>query len=417
MWHIVAKQGNGITGIYLWGYANEKVPNNSNWSYSVDVKGTGKILELGIEGSNKNPVVGTISSEWSRISQTGNFDNDVVKTIVMYFSSNDNPIDVYIKLPKLELGNIPTDWTPAPEDKVNVSDMRKPASDVVGLEDVPNGLYKGSLAQNTDLNTLTQEGIYNFSGESFVNFIDSDIHWGTIQIINKSAMVTQLVICTSNIRDQIFFRTQSGAPATWLPWTMVPRFSTDNSLVLPNGELITPADDSKVVHITDTSNWQKQAMFNPGDFKIDVTSPTTDFATLLRTKYDKGGIVYIRDSNGPSYAEVVDAVVICEGGGWWYAYGVTIDGNFVHRRIRASDDTGWIINADDSKVAHLSGANNFNTVPTYGTGNKPFAINDTGATTARPTGQTAGYQYFDTSLNKPIWYTGKNWVDATGTTV
>lgn len=49
----------------------------------------------------------------------------------------------------------------------------------------------------------------------------------------------------------------------------------------------------------------------------------------------------------------------------------------------------------DSKVLHLS----------------------TGDTAARPTGISAGYQYFDTSLNKPIWYTGKNWVDATGTTV
>lgn len=80
--------------------------------------------------------------------------------------------------------------------------------------------------------------------------------------------------------------------------------------------------------------------------------------------------------------------------------------------------TTWKLLADDSKIAHLSGANNFDTVPTYGTGNKPFAINDTGATTARPTaGVYVGYQYFDTSLNKPIWYTGKNWVDATGTTV
>ena len=135
---------------------------------------------------------------------------------------------------------------------------------------------------------------------------------------------------------------------------------------------ITPADDSKVVHTSDTSNWQKQAMFNPGDYKIDSTSPTTDFATLLRSKYDKGGIVYIRENNGPSYAPFVDAVVICEGDSWWYAYGVTIDGYFAHRRIRESDDTGWVINADDSKVAHLSGANNFDTVPTVN--NNPLLL-------------------------------------------
>ncbi|MCT3396235.1 pyocin knob domain-containing protein [Lentilactobacillus hilgardii] len=130
---------------------------------------------------------------------------------------------------------------------VHSTDMRKPASDVVGLEDIPNGLYKGSLAKNTDLNTLTQEGIYNF-GASLVNFVDSNNHWGTIQIINKSSVLVQYIICTSNIGDQIFFRTQSGNPATWYPWTMVPRFSTDNSLVLPNGEKITPANDTTVIH-------------------------------------------------------------------------------------------------------------------------------------------------------------------------
>ncbi|KIR08673.1 hypothetical protein RA16_06725 [Levilactobacillus brevis] len=136
MWHIVSKQGNSTpVGIYLYNYASGKIPDNSNWSYSADVKGTGKIFAFGIEASNKNPVVGTISSEWSRVSQTGRV-NTGVKTIVMYFTSTSGPVDVYIKLPKLGIGNIPTDWTPAPEDKVNVTDMRKPASDVAGIEEV-----------------------------------------------------------------------------------------------------------------------------------------------------------------------------------------------------------------------------------------------------------------------------------------
>ena len=86
--------------------------------------------------------------------------------------------------------------------------------------------------------------------------------------------------------------------------------------------------------------------------------------TLLRSKYNKSGVVYIRDNDWPSNSSPVDAVVICEGNGWWYAYGVTPNNQFVHRRIMGSDDTGWVINADDSKVAHLSGANNFDTVPT-----------------------------------------------------
>jgi len=40
-----------------------------------------------------------------------------------------------------------------------------------------------------------------------------------------------------------------------------------------------------------------------------------------------------------------------------------------------------------------------------------------GITGSRPLSPTTGQYYFDTTLNKPIWYNGSNWVDATGTTV
>ncbi len=117
MWHIVLAQGNGTyVGIYLADYGKGKLPDNSDWSYSADVKGTGKIVTFGIEDSTRNPVKGNIGSKWSRISQTGHVKEPVNKSIVMYFDTRDSPLDVYIKLPKLETGTIPTDWTPAPED-------------------------------------------------------------------------------------------------------------------------------------------------------------------------------------------------------------------------------------------------------------------------------------------------------------
>ncbi|MCH8624497.1 hypothetical protein [Lactiplantibacillus plantarum] len=120
MWHIVAPQVTGKTvGIYLYGYADDKLQDNSDWSYSADVKGTGNIYSFGIDGGSRNPVVGTIGSEWSRISQTGRIDNPNHKTIVMYFNTNNSPVDVYIKLPKLESGTTPTPWSPAPEDILN----------------------------------------------------------------------------------------------------------------------------------------------------------------------------------------------------------------------------------------------------------------------------------------------------------
>lgn len=117
MWHIVAKQGTGDNiGIYFANYATDKLPDISDWSYSADVKGTGAIVNFGIEGGRKKPVIGTIGSEWSRIVQTGHLDNAKVKTLIMYFNTTSSPLDVYIKLPKLETGKMPTPWTPAPED-------------------------------------------------------------------------------------------------------------------------------------------------------------------------------------------------------------------------------------------------------------------------------------------------------------
>ena len=117
MWHIVAPQNAGANvGIYLWDYANGKISNNSDWSYSADIKGTGKVVEFGIENSGQNAINGNVGREWSRISQTGHVYTPPYKTIVMYFDTTNSPLDVYIKLPKLETGNTPTDWTPAPED-------------------------------------------------------------------------------------------------------------------------------------------------------------------------------------------------------------------------------------------------------------------------------------------------------------
>lgn len=45
-------------------------------------------------------------------------------------------------------------------------------------------------------------------------------------------------------------------------------------------------------------------------------------------------------------------------------------------------------------------------------------IFNVGTTSQRPeVGLVKGIQYFDTTLNKPIWWTGSKWVDATGAEV
>ena len=282
--------------------------------------------------------------------------------------------------------------------KVNVADMRKPASDVAGIEEVNtkqdkigytpaddskvvhdnhdgtvqiNGynIHPFDAIQNTgkpyglDFNSYINSGNYRFDNVTTSNYPPMAPYHNYWQLIvfGDGNSIYQIAIGHGITATRQFF-----AGSGWASWMQVADYANvvhTADMRKPASDVAgieevnakqdkinyTPADDSKVVHSTDTSNWQKQAMFNPGDFKIDITSSTTDFATLLRSKYNKAGIVYIRDGFG---WPVTNAVVICEGTGWWYAYGVNSDGNFVHRRIRESDDTGWIINADDIQVVH-----------------------------------------------------------------
>lgn len=45
------------------------------------------------------------------------------------------------------------------------------------------------------------------------------------------------------------------------------------------------------------------------------------------------------------------------------------------------------------------------------------SITQSGTSSNRPTNINNGYQYFDANINKPIWWTGSKWVDATGAEV
>lgn len=47
-----------------------------------------------------------------------------------------------------------------------------------------------------------------------------------------------------------------------------------------------------------------------------------------------------------------------------------------------------------------------------------FAVYDSGTTANRPTKDLwIGRPYFDVTLNRPIWWTGSNWIKADGTIV
>ncbi len=70
---------------------------------------------------------------------------------------------------KLERGSHATDWCPNPDDKVNVSDMRKPASDVAGIEEVNAKQDKLTITPADDSKIAHLSGANNFDTVPTVN--------------------------------------------------------------------------------------------------------------------------------------------------------------------------------------------------------------------------------------------------------
>jgi hypothetical protein len=70
---------------------------------------------------------------------------------------------------KVEKGSVATDWCPNPDDKVNVADMRKPANDVAGIEEVNAKQDKIGYTPADDSKVAHLSGANNFDTVPTVN--------------------------------------------------------------------------------------------------------------------------------------------------------------------------------------------------------------------------------------------------------
>lgn len=92
---------------------------NETLTWSIEIKASRNMTlrNVGFESNGLKQV--NITTEWQRLSHT--FTNKFTKYFAFVFynpTANFNNGDkIYIKLPKLEKGNVATDWTPAPEDE------------------------------------------------------------------------------------------------------------------------------------------------------------------------------------------------------------------------------------------------------------------------------------------------------------
>ncbi len=130
-----------------WGslgqYYDAKPNTTYIFSFYAKASEAGNIMDIYtlVKEDYNSPVVSTpvianraITTEWQRYSIT--FTTKSGGTIFPSVCSNKDGITFDVAGYKLEKGSVATDWCPNPEDKVNVTDMRKPASDVAGIEEV-----------------------------------------------------------------------------------------------------------------------------------------------------------------------------------------------------------------------------------------------------------------------------------------
>ena len=90
-------------------------------------------------------------------------------------------------------------------------------------------------------------------------------------------------------------------------------------------------------------------------------------------------------------------------------YSLETDGTIANGMMHLTAD--GLVTAPEMDVADIAGAASGKVLIT-----RDYAENS-GVTGSRPSAPNTGQFYFDTTITKPIWYSGSNWVDATGTTV
>lgn len=170
--------------------------------------------------------------------------------------------------------------------KVNVSDMRKPASDVAGIEEVNakqdkigytpaddskvvhnsdplSSIFRYYLNSGTDLNTITNPGIFTFNQCTFVNDINSATKWGAIvNTVLPNQIIRQEMIFGNG---QIYgYRIYNGGSNSWSAWLI-------------------PADDSKVAHLSGANNFDTVPTVNNNPLLLASSLPSD----LARTGQDQ----------------------------------------------------------------------------------------------------------------------------------
>lgn len=221
------------------------------------------------------------------------------------------------------------------DNKVNITDMRKPASDVAGIEEVSAKQDKIGYTPADDSTVLHNNALNQILTDNSGIIIGNDKDFGFIKRQNYKG---GLAIGSSN--NFHFMATHDQALSNTSEYHDVWNIAPTGKLSILGGASFTPADDSKVVHST------------------DMRKPASDVAGIeeVNTKQDKIGYTPANDSKVVHSTDMRKPASDVAG----------------IEEVSAKQDKIGYTPADDSKVAHLSGANSFDTVPTVN--NNPLLL-------------------------------------------
>lgn len=296
--------------------------------------------------------------------------------------------------------------------KVNIADMRKPASDVAGIEEVnakqdligytpaddskvvhnsaidPSVMFKRLLTADDDV-LMLDSGIYCVWGPTPKNYPTNVINYARVVVkrfsasdINTGNTIVEVFDAINNHLINIY----QGSPMKWSGWQV------------PNSNIMASKSDV-TTDITDAMDGTvkfKELAEGTDLFSMLVTDGKSHFyacsanATATTLKNSPANCAFSLElypvnipqwvaSNGVYKWDYTQMVLrpISSSTAWLASISSDDSGNITHTdwvQVATSTDlsTGLATKADDSKVAHLSGANNFDTVPTVN--NNPLLL-------------------------------------------
>ena len=194
----------------------------------------------------------------------------------------------YIKELKLEQGSIATDWTPAPEDKVNVSDMRKPAGDVAGIEEVNAKQDKigytpaddSKVVHHTipksvrDMNDEISDGLfYDTSLETLHSPFSSSSFYYQV-FAGASGNIRQVAYANLDAFNPAT-RSSSNNGSTWTNWNFETIVDDDGLMTYGSSNWqIKVTNDSKVAHLSGKNNFDTVPTVNNNPLLLASSLPS-----------------------------------------------------------------------------------------------------------------------------------------------